>query len=82
MTFFLHGFFLNFSRILEGLGQGLGGLGQAPWASKKGPKRAPDIFSIELGFSRDLGRVWGGSWEGLGRVWGGFWVGLGAFWLL
>ena len=82
MTFFLHGFFLNFSRILEGLGQGLGGLGQAPWASKKGPNRAPAIFSIELGFSRDLGRVWGGSWEGLGRVWGGFWVGLGAFWLL
>ena len=77
MIFSLHGFFLDFGRILEGLGQGLGGLGQAPWASKKGPKRAKLFFSIKLRFLKDLGRVWGGFGEGLGRVWGRFWEGLG-----
>ena len=67
---------MDFGLVLEGLGEVLGGFGP----SKMGPKRAPAIFSIELGFSRDLGRVWGGCWEALGRVWGGFWEGLGRFW--
>ena len=35
------------------------------------------MFSITFGFFNDLGRVWGGSWEGLGKVLGGFWEGFG-----
>ena len=45
---FLHGFFINFGSILEGLGQGLGRLGAALGPSKKGPKSAKLIFSIKL----------------------------------
>ena len=55
-------------------------------AFRKGAKTVKLMFSIKFGFLNNLGRVWGGSWEGLGKVLGGFWEGfgkvLGAFWTL
>ena len=73
MTFFLHGFFTNFGRILEGLGRVLGRFWGAFWSPKRVPKGETNFMFPNARFQGVLG----GSWEGLGRVLGGFWEGLG-----
>ena len=72
MTFFLHGFFIYFGRILEGLGRVLGGFGEHFGVQKGSQKRRLGksvFFQLLGGFWEGLGRVWGGFWEGFGRVW-------------
>ena len=73
-------FFVDFGVVLEGLGEVLGCI----WLSIMGPQTHRTALTVRtlqrVRFLKDLGRVWGGSWEGLGTILGGFWQGLGAFW--
>ena len=56
MTFFLHGFFTKFGRILQGLGKVLGRFWGTFWRPKRIPKGQNDIFQWECDFQKLLGR--------------------------
>ena len=74
-TSIFNGFWSDFGLVLEGLGKVWGTI----LPSKTGSKSAKLIFSIKLRFFMDLGRVWGGFWEGFGRGLGRVWDVLGGF---
>ena len=68
-TLIFHQFWCDFEGFWVGFWEAWGKV----LAFRKGAKTVKLMFSIKFGFLSNLGRVWGGSWEGFGKVLGRFW---------